>query len=115
MISGIGADIVELERIRHYAAKKYFLDRVFTKKEIRYAMSKKNLAHLGTAFAAKEAVFKALGGRLFEPKEIEITRNRKGKPEARLSGGLKKLLKNRRILLSMSSTKNFSVALAVIS
>jgi holo-[acyl-carrier protein] synthase len=112
MINGIGTDILELDKIRQYSDKKYFLDKVFTKKEIDYA--KNNIAHLATTFAAKEAIFKALGKGWLEPKEIEIIRNKNGKPRAIFSGSLKKMLKNKEIMINLSYSKNYAVAFAVV-
>jgi len=112
MIKGIGTDIVELDKIKQYSDKKYFLDKIFTKKEIDYA--KNNIAHLATTFAAKEAIFKALGKGFFDPMEIEIKRKKSGKPCAIVSGKMKKKLKSRKIMLSLSYTDNYAVAFAML-
>jgi len=115
MIAGIGTDIIELNKIKQYSNKKYFLDKVFTKKEIDYAKAKKNkVHHLATTFAAKEAIFKALGTGWLNPQEIEIIRNKRGEPKAILSGKLKEILKNRNIMLSLSYSNNYAVAFVVI-
>ena len=114
-VVGIGTDIVELEKISRYSNKKSFLNKVFTKNEIEYAKSKKNkIPHLATAFAAKEAVFKALGTGWINPKDIEIIRNKKGKPKAVISGDLKKYLKNKNVMLTLSYSNHYAVAFAVI-
>ena len=111
MIKGIGTDIIELNKIRQYN-KKYFLDKVFTKKEIDYARGR--ACHLATTFAAKEAIFKAMGKGWLNPKEIEIVRDKKGKPGAIISGELKKKIKNRKIMLSLSCTDEYAVAFAIL-
>jgi holo-[acyl-carrier protein] synthase len=114
MIKGIGTDIIELKKIKSYSKKKYFLDRVFKKKEIEYAKKDKNyIMHLATTFAAKEAIFKALGTGWLNPKEIEIIR-KKGKPKAVISGSLKKIIKKNKIMLSLSCSDNYAVAFAII-
>ncbi len=66
MIIGIGADIIEVQRIQNLAEKSpRFLQRVFTHEEIEYSHSKKNrYQHLAARFAAKEAFFKALGRKI---------------------------------------------------
>ena len=112
MIRGIGTDIIELSKIKFYSGKKYFLDKIFTKNELSYA--KGNTAHLATTFAAKEAIFKALGKGWLDPREIEITRSRSGKPGAVFLGKLKKKMKNKKVMLSLSYTKNYAVAFAVL-
>jgi len=116
MIKGVGTDILELEKIKRYSQQKSFINKVFTQKEIAYAENKKNkISHLATAFAAKEAVFKAFGAKWFNPKEIEIIRNKKGEPKAILSGNLKKLLKNDKVMLSLSYSDNYAIAFAIIN
>lgn len=112
MITGIGVDILELDKIGQYSKKRYFIDNVFTKKEIDYIQG--NLGHMATTFAAKEAIFKALKTGWLDPQEIEIRRNKKGSPKAIISGNLKKILKNRRVMINLSFSKNYAVAFAII-
>jgi len=115
MIQGIGTDIIGLEKIKQYSNKKYFLDKVFTKKEIDYAKAKKDkISHLATTFVAKEAIFKALGTGWLDPKDIEIIRNKNGEPKVILSGKLKKNLKNKDVMLSLSYSNNYAVAFVII-
>ena len=111
---GIGTDIVELEKIKHHSKRSCFMSKVFTDKEIEYFRKKKNIAHIGTTFAAKEAVFKAIGTGWTDGKEVEILRNRNGKPDVRLYGKLKNKLKEKEIMISLSYTKDYAVAFAVI-
>ena len=108
----IGVDIIELGKIEQYAKRPEFLNKVYTKKELDYANKKIN--HLATAFAAKEAIFKALGTGMLEPRDIEILRNKNGKPEAKISSDLKKLIKNKKIELSLSVSDNYAVAFAML-
>jgi len=117
MISSVGTDIVEIDKIRQYASKRFFLDRIFTRNEIKYAESKgiRKAEHLATTFAAKEAVFKALGAGWLEPQEIEILRDRKGKPLVVLSGKLKEKLSNSKIIASLSYNKNHAIAFVIIN
>jgi len=111
----IGTDIIELEKIKRYTQKQYFLKKVFTEKEIDYAKIKGDfVAHLATAFAAKESVFKALGIGWIDGKEIEIIRNKEGKPEVRLKGSLKGMVRDKNILLSLSYSDDYAIAFAII-
>jgi holo-[acyl-carrier protein] synthase len=66
MITGIGVDIIEVDRIKTLAEKNpRFLQRVFTSKEIEYCEGKKNkYLHFSARFAVKEAFFKALGRKI---------------------------------------------------
>jgi holo-[acyl-carrier protein] synthase len=65
LIIGTGIDIVEVARLRKIIAGKSgtrFIERVFTEEERRFCLARKDPApHLAARFAAKEAVFKALG------------------------------------------------------
>ena len=63
MIVGIGVDVVEIDRIRKIAERrKGFLSKIFVPEEIEYCQSRRNpYPHFAARFAAKEAVFKALG------------------------------------------------------
>jgi len=115
MIERIGTDIIEIEKIKHYSQRKCFLNKVFTQKEIDYAKRKEDSAsHLATTFAAKEAIFKALGTGWLEGQDIEIKRDKEGRPSAVLSGNLEKLSKSKKILLSLSYNGNFAIAFAII-
>lgn len=113
MISGIGTDIVELEKINRYSRQESFLNKVFTKREIEYCKSN-GIEHFATTFAAKEAIFKALGTGWLDGKEIEIIRNKRGRPNAVINGNLKKILNSKDIMLSLSYTKSYAVAFAII-
>ena len=113
-MKSIGTDIVEIEKISYYSKKDYFMNKIFTKKEMEYFERKKDASHIGTTFAAKEAVFKAMGTGWTDGKEVEILRNKAGKPYVKLYGGLKNKLKGKEIMLSMSFTKDYAVAFAAI-
>lgn len=119
MISKVGTDIVEIDKIKQYSTKKYFLDKVFTKNEINYAIKKdsgkRKAEHLATTFAAKEAIFKALGTGWLNPQEIDITRKKNGEPQVTFSGKLKQKLKNKKIIISLSFSHSHAIAFAVVS
>ena len=111
-IVGIGVDTIEIKRVKRIMSGKYgqhFLDANFTESEISYINSKpKPIFHIATTFAAKEAVFKALGTGWTKGKNVKIIRNAEGKPFALVE----KL--NGDILLSLSYNNNFAVAFATI-
>ena len=87
MITGIGIDIIETDRIRKACQKPRFLERVFTVKE-RELFIKHGNSPLMIAgnFAAKEAISKALGTGIGKIgwQEIEILRDHNGKPYVEL-------------------------------
>jgi holo-[acyl-carrier protein] synthase len=84
----LGIDIVEIRRIKVLGTKTpRFLDRVFTKDEIAYCRDKSNpWQHFAVRFAAKEAVWKALGRERVALRDISISRDRRGKPSVLLKG-----------------------------
>lgn len=95
-VVGIGADLVEVERIAG-AVKQFgdlFLERIYTPHEREYASAHGNYyAHLALRFAAKEAVMKALGTGWsggIRWKDIEMVRV-SGRPEVVLYGRAKEL------------------------
>ena len=84
MIVGIGNDIIELKRIKKACEKEAFLARVYTKQEIEE--SRNRMAFFAGNWAVKESVSKAFGTgvRGFELKDIEVLRDKKGKPYVNL-------------------------------
>lgn len=123
MISGMGVDIVEVYRMREAVTKwgKEFLTKIFTDREIDYSNARRfSYQHFAARFAAKEAVVKAIG----EPRkfpirwtDIEVINDEEGKPVIEFRGDALKLKKRKKIgdiILSMSHSKNYAVANAII-
>ena len=107
---GIGLDIVEIDRVRRLAQKTpRFLTRVFTKAEIAYCKAKKlPWQHFAVRFAAKEAVWKALGSKGLGLRDISVARGSDGKPGVLLKGRPKP-----GILLSLSHGDKHALAVAL--
>ncbi len=83
----VGLDIVEIARIGRSIRDPRFLKRVFTAQEIAYCRTKRLKAqHYAVRFAAKEAVWKALGEAGLALKDVSIRRGPTGKPEVLLRG-----------------------------
>lgn len=87
MISGIGIDIIELDRIKALTKRKpEFAKRILTEKELfHYQKLKENrqIEYLAGRFAAKEAFSKAMGtgiGKSLSFQDIEVGKNNEGKP-----------------------------------
>ena len=119
----IGIDIVEIGRLAKTSKKwgKGFLNKVYTARELSYARSKRfPYQHLAARFAAKEAIFKALGEvekDFVGWKNIEILNDRYGKPCVFWHGKAKNVLKKRNLkgaLVSLSHTENYAVASAML-
>lgn len=118
MIKGLGVDVIEVKRVKKATLRwrKHFLERVFTKNEIEYCQKKPNMyQHLAVRFAAKEAVLKAFGvgfGKI-HLKDIEVIKNRHGKPDIKLLGEAKKFVNNGKLLVTLSHCKDYAVAQAI--
>ncbi|MFH1413437.1 MAG: holo-ACP synthase [Candidatus Omnitrophota bacterium] len=114
-IIGTGVDITEVRRLRQ-AIEKWggsFLNRVFTKEELNNAKTRGSLyQHLAGRFAAKEAVFKALGDSELTWKDVQILNDKVGKPCCRILNGRSKSID---VHISISHIKNYAVANALIT
>jgi holo-[acyl-carrier protein] synthase len=120
MFEGLGIDLVEVGRIKkaHNRWGERFLHRIYTPKEIEYCKRKVFPEQsLAARFAAKEAVFKAMGTGLsggISWTQVEIVNDPKGKPEVRVNPKLARLIENKKILISISHTKEFAIAQAIL-
>ena len=112
-----GTDIIEINRIKESIEKlgKAFLDRVFTKSEIKYCESKKKqkYQHYAARFAAKEAAFKALSWKIDDKysiswKDFEVENNKQGRPTLKIVGVNLKDVED--IDVSVSHCKDYAVA-----
>ncbi|MDQ0418432.1 holo-[acyl-carrier protein] synthase [Croceifilum oryzae] len=121
MIFGIGTDIVEIDRIA-----KVHSDR-FTKRILSHAeqihlssLSKRTIEYIAGRFAAKEAISKALGtgiGSQLGFHDISIVKDELGAPRVQLAEHVMESFfgdRHARILLSISHSRRYAVATAVI-
>jgi holo-[acyl-carrier protein] synthase len=115
-----GVDIVEVERIRQ-ALERWgdrFLRRVFTAGEIEYCRRKRRAEQsYAVRYAAKEAVLKALGlGKRWGIRwtDLEVVNDRMGKPEMRFGGRMREILGDRKVLISLTHTREHAVAMALL-
>jgi holo-[acyl-carrier protein] synthase len=121
---GIGVDIIQNSRIKKSIKSKFFLERIYTKKEIKISKKNKNkVSFFSKRFAAKEAFVKALGTGFRNNLnfiDIAIYNDKSGKPKITLTKKLKKLInkifnsKKINIFLSLSDEKNYSIAFVII-
>jgi holo-[acyl-carrier protein] synthase len=122
MIVGIGMDVVEIRRIRDLAQRHAaFLTRTFAPGELHHCQEKANpFPHLAARFAAKEAVFKALGtgwSAGLEWTDVAVENNAAGKPAIRLSGAARRLAEQlgaHKIHLSLTHTGSYAGAQVVL-
>lgn len=119
MILGIGNDIIEVARIKANIERYQdrFLNRLFTKEEQDYCLSRKEPSiHLSGRFAAKEAIVKALGTGFSQGitwLDIQITNDVNGKPFPLLSEKIIDLFNNPTILISISHCHEYATAFAI--
>jgi holo-[acyl-carrier protein] synthase len=121
-IIGIGSDIVECVRIGRMIERhgELFLERVFTAREIRYCQSRKHVTeHFAGRWAAKEAVFKALGTgwrRGWCWTDLEIRNDAEGRPRVHVGGVARDQVHALRvsdILVSISHCRAYALAHAL--
>lgn len=121
-IFGIGTDIVECQRIARMLERhgETFVRRVFTEREILYCQKRKRAAeHFAGRWAAKEAVFKALGtgwakGMCWT--DVEIIHDRLGQPLVQTQGAVREYMERLGvggILVSISHCRRYATACAL--
>ena len=123
-IHGIGTDIVNIKRIKRLLKTKNstFKKKIFTNIEIKTCEKRKNLAECyAKRFAAKEALFKALGlSNKLRFQDVEVINNISGAPKFKIKKislqNLNKIFKNKKfkIHLSLSDDKPWAVASVII-
>lgn len=119
-VSGIGTDIIEIERIREAIAKHgdAFIQRIFTSGELAYCKKYSDpMPQYAARFSAKESIVKALGcgfGDQIGWHDIDISHDKAGKPLVTFSAVARERFKNPKILLSMSHCKEYVSTVAIL-
>ena len=122
MISGIGVDIIKVNRIKKAIENSShgFIDKVFTKTEQEWCGKRKNtFQHFAARFAGKEAVLKAfnLGWGSVDWKSIEIENDTAGAPRVVLHNHMKEICHEKyvdKIFLSLSHFDSYAVAVVIL-
>ena len=113
MILGTGIDIIEIDRIQK-AVERWgddFLNYVFTPEEIINAKKYKfPYRHYAGRFAAKEAIFKAMGIPHLSWHNVTITNDPTGKPVCQLNN----IDFKHRLMISISHSRDYAVASATV-
>lgn len=120
MITGIGTDIVDIERIQAVLERQgeRFVQRILTPAErAEYQRRGEPVKFLANRFAGKEAVAKALGtgiaaGVTFQ--QIEILPDERGAPQVQLSGRAAAIVQADQVLLSLTDERRSVVAFALV-
>jgi holo-[acyl-carrier protein] synthase len=116
-----GVDIVAVARVARLADDDArVLDEVFTPRELEYCRRRRrSFEHMAARFAAKEAVLKAFGtgiGRRMRWTDVEIARERSGRPLVRLHGEVASWARRRGLVavdVSLAHSAGLAVAQAV--
>ena len=121
---GIGIDIINNKRIRAVINNKSFIDRTYSKSEIKLSKKIANKTnYFAKRFAAKESLAKSIGTGFrnnLNFKDIEILNDRKGKPyyfKTKKNNSIinkKFKVKNYNLFLSISDEKNYSIAFTIL-
>ncbi|MFP3950506.1 MAG: holo-ACP synthase [Candidatus Micrarchaeia archaeon] len=119
-IIGLGTDLVDIKKLEKKLSGRYgsrFLENTFTQNEISCSCGGKNVAKLATAFAAKEAVYKAFRTGWIEGKDVELIREENGAPSILLHGEIEKIAKKKKtneVHASLSFTDSHAVAVVLV-
>lgn len=114
MATGVGIDLLEIERIERALERHPRLaERIFTDAEREYAAARARPGrHLAARFAAKEAVVKALGlSGGFGLREIEVLAGEP--PTVRLSGRAAEAAEGLTVEISLTHSRDNAAAVAI--
>ena len=123
ILVGLGADIIEVERIRGVISRhgEKFLDRILTEEEKAYCSSMgAPHKHIAARFAAKEAVSKCFTtgiGAEFGWKSASVYHGSRHEPLVRLDAQGSALLAHvgaTHVLLTLSHTETYAMAVAAL-
>jgi len=121
LITGIGIDIVRIQRMERWGQRPGLLERYFHPQELAAAFSRgRGAVHsLAARFAAKEAFGKALGTGFagMALKDIMVVSHPNGRPELQVVGTAMEALKKNganRIHLSLTHEQDNAVAMVVL-
>jgi len=121
---GIGIDIINNKRIQALINNKSFIDRTYSRSEIKLSKKITNKTnYFAKRFAAKESLAKSLGTGFrnnLNFKDIEILNDKKGKPYYFKTKKINNIInkkfkvKNYNLFLSISDEKNYSIAFTIL-
>ncbi len=123
MIIGIGVDLVEITRFRKVIErlKDRFIGRIFAPGEQQFCMEHRDpVPHFAARFAAKEALFKALGtgwAKGVTWLDVEVQRERQDAPKIILHGEAQRLcaaMGVQKIHLSLTHSESRAIAMVVL-
>ena len=123
MIFGIGTDLIKIKRIKNINSLEKFALKILSENELDLFNSLSNdkkITFISKQFAGKEAFSKALGTGIsagIRFKEIEILRDKKGKPIFTAINSLKSFMLNlgiTRTHISFTDEREYAMAFAIL-
>ena len=116
VIVGVGLDVAQVSRYRFGERElAWFARKVYTEREMAYAMRKRNWAErLAGFYAAKEATRKAFGHAI-PWRSVGVGHERSGKPVIELLGRAERLTRDRGVrTIHLTITHSAEIAAAVV-
>ena len=123
-VLGIGVDVIKIKRILSLTKNKKFIEKIFSKNEIRFSKKISNKSnYFAKRFAAKEAFAKSVGTGIrnnLNFRDIEIFNDKIGKPYYYKSKKINKFINKRfkikkfNLFLSISDEKDYAVAFTIL-
>jgi len=111
MITGLGTDIVNINRFMTVFMNERRIEKVFSDEEMEYTVGKYDpFIHFAGLWAAKEAYKKASGDTHLDPTSIVVLHHPDGKPYLSIPG----LESNHHVLLSISHDTDYATATVII-
>ena len=121
MITGIGIDLMEVERIEKDIQSDVYLSKVFSAAEIKECKSViRSAERFAGRFAAKEAFMKAIGKGIRQQvwfSQIEVLNNEDGQPYVQVNGEAQSWLRAmeiKKIYVSITHTKQYAAAVVIL-
>lgn len=121
MIVGIGCDVLYIERINKLLKYENFLYKYFTGNEIKMfeenSKNEKSYAKkISSNFSVKEAFYKCVSKEIknFKFKDIEVLREKEGKPYIKLYNELKKFNIGYNVYVTISNEVNIVTSFVIL-
>ncbi|AID44007.1 holo-acyl-carrier-protein synthase [Candidatus Arthromitus sp. SFB-mouse-Japan] len=119
MIVGSGCDILSIRRVESLLRYNKFLDKYFTGNEICMFNNQKNkknyVKKIASNLCVKEAFFKSISHKFkkFSFKDIEVLRDKDGRPYLRLLNSLKEFI-NININVTISNERDYVISFIIL-
>lgn len=121
MITGIGIDLMEVERIEKDIQSDVYLSKVFSAAEIKECKSViRSAERFAGRFAAKEAFMKAIGKGIRQQvwfSQIEVLNNEDGQPYVQVNGEAQSWLgamEIKKVYVSITHTRQYAAAVVIL-